>query len=456
MEVGLSIELSAPEVEKLKPRLALLGIGGGGGNALRTMTDNGLKGVDLYAVNTDAQALEEHGQTTRIQIGANITKGLGAGADPKIGKKAAQESIEELKSYLKGINMLFITACMGGGTGTGAAPVVAKLAKEMGILTVGVVTTPWKYDGTKRMKMAKEGIDELSKCLDTLIVVPNENVFRVANIETSFDECNEIINKTLYDGVSAISSLITKRGRINIDFADVKTIMAFIGKAMFGVGQASGEDRAVIAAKTSISNPMLDGINLRDARGLLISITANTEITPVEIDAATNVIQNEVNNPDDCEIITGVFMDEELGDELIVATVATGMNDHVEDKVIEIEASSNDHPEELGDDVQSVDLEVRKVNQDLPVNTNDYPDLMEDKSYDQKMDDIEEEEIKEEEIKEEETEDEVQVIEDLPDPEDWENDDVPLFKSDRLDNSEDDKDFDSQMEIPAFLRKNKQ
>jgi len=321
----------------------------------------------------------------------------------------------------------------------------------MGILTVGVVTTPWKYDGTKRMKMANEGIDELSKCLDTLIVVPNENVFRVANIETSFDECNEIINRTLFDGVSAISSLITKRGRINIDFADVKTILAFIGKAMFGVGQASGDDRAVIAAKTSISNPMLDGINLRDAKGLLISITANTEITPVEIDAATNVIQNEVNNPDDCEIITGVFMDEELGDELIVATVATGMNNQVEDKVIEIETSTNDQPEEFDDDVQSVDLEIRKVNHDLPVNTDDYPDLMEDKSNDQKMDNIEEEEIKEEEIKEEE-----QVIEDLPEPEDWENDDVPLFKSDRLDNNEDDKDFDSQMEIPAFLRKNKQ
>ena len=306
------------------------------------------------------------------------------------------------------------------------------------------------------MKMAKEGIDELSKCLDTLIVVPNENVFRVANIETSFDECNEIINRTLYDGVSAISSLITKRGRINIDFADVKTIMAFIGKAMFGVGQASGDDRAVIAAKTSISNPMLDGINLRDAKGLLISITANTEITPVEIDAATNVIQNEVNNPDDCEIITGVFMDEELGDELIVATVATGMNDQVEDKVIEIETSAIDKPEEFDDDVQSVDLEVRKVHQDLPVNTDDYPDLMEDNSDDLTMDDIEGIEVEEEKVEEEKLEEEVQVIEDLPEPEDWENDDVPLFKSDRLDNNEDDKDFDSQMEIPAFLRKNKQ
>lgn len=442
MEKSLSIELSAPEVEKLKPRLALLGIGGGGGNALRTMIDCGLKGVDLYAVNTDAQALEEHDQTTRIQIGANITKGLGAGADPKIGKKAAQESIEELKSYLKGINMLFITACMGGGTGTGAAPVIANLAKEMGILTVGVVTTPWKYDGTKRMRMAKEGIEELSKCLDTLIVVPNENVFRVANIETSFDECNEIINRTLYDGVSAISSLITKRGRINIDFADVKTIMAFVGKAMFGVGQASGDDRAVIAAKTSISNPMLDGINLRDSKGLLISITANTEITPVEIDAATNVIQNEVNNPDECEIITGVFMDEELGDELIVATVATGMCDQTDDGIVEIETPVLDHSQSSSNDIQTVELEVRKVDQDYPVNAEEYPDLIdEDLDY------------QSENSVEVDDQNDQKVSGDLPDPEDWENDDVPLFKSDRLDNSDEENSYDSQMEIPAFLRK---
>ena len=438
----MSIELSAPEVEKLKPRLALLGIGGGGGNALRTMIDCGLKGVDLYAVNTDAQALEEHDQTTRIQIGANITKGLGAGADPKIGKKAAQESIEELKSYLKGINMLFITACMGGGTGTGAAPVIANLAKEMGILTVGVVTTPWKYDGTKRMKMAKEGIEELSKCLDTMIVVPNENVFRVANIETSFDECNEIINRTLYDGVSAISSLITKRGRINIDFADVKTIMAFVGKAMFGVGQASGDDRAVIAAKTSISNPMLDGINLRDSKGLLISITANTEITPVEIDAATNVIQNEVNNPDECEIITGVFMDEELGDELIVATVATGMCDQTDDGIVEIETPVLDNSQSSSNDIQTVELEVRKVDQDYPVNAEEYPELIdEDLDY------------QSENSVEVDDQNDQKASGDLPDPEDWENDDVPLFKSDRLDNSDEENSYDSQMEIPAFLRK---
>ena len=442
MENCGSIELSAPEVEKLKPRLALLGIGGGGGNALRTMIDCGLKGVDLYAVNTDAQSLEEHDQTTRIQIGANITKGLGAGADPKIGKKAAQESIEELKSYLKGINMLFITACMGGGTGTGAAPVIANLAKEMGILTVGVVTTPWKYDGSKRMKMAKEGIEELSKCLDTMIVVPNENVFRVANIETSFDECNEIINRTLYDGVSAISSLITKRGRINIDFADVKTIMAFVGKAMFGVGQASGDDRAVIAAKTSISNPMLDGINLRDSKGLLISITANTEITPVEIDAATNVIQNEVNNPDECEIITGVFMDEELGDELIVATVATGMSDQTDDGIVEMETPVLDNSQSSSNDIQTVELEVRKVDQDYPVNAEEYPDLIdEDLDY------------QGENSVEVDDQNDQKASEDLPDPEDWENDDVPLFKSDRLDNNDDGNPYDSQMEIPAFLRK---
>jgi len=444
----LSIELSAPEVEKLKPRLALLGIGGGGGNALKTMIDCGLKGVDLYAVNTDAQALEEHDQTTRIQIGADITKGLGAGADPKIGKKAAQESMEEIKSYLKGINMLFITACMGGGTGTGAAPVIAKTAKEMGILTVGVVTTPWKYDGTKRMKMAKAGIDELSKCLDTLIVVPNENVFRVANIDTSFDECNEIINRTLYDGVSAISSLITKRGRINIDFADVKTIMAFIGKAMFGVGQASGDDRAVMAAKTSISNPMLDGINLRDAKGLLISITANTEITPVEIDAATNVIQSEVNNPDDCEIITGVFMDEDIGDELIVATVATGMNDGEEDTIVDIEPSQTSAPDQVDEDsTQSIELEVRQVSQDLPASSEDYTDFEEDNIPNETSDDIGLEKSEETNLPEDND-----TVENLPEPEDWENDDVPLFKSDRLDHSDDD-DLNSQMEIPAFLRK---
>ena len=401
-----------------------------------------MQGVEFVAVNTDAQALEEHDQTTRIQIGANITKGLGAGADPKIGKKAAQESIEELKSYLKGINMLFITACMGGGTGTGAAPVIANLAKEMGILTVGVVTTPWKYDGTKRMRMAKEGIEELSKCLDTLIVVPNENVFRVANIETSFDECNEIINRTLYDGVSAISSLITKRGRINIDFADVKTIMAFVGKAMFGVGQASGDDRAVIAAKTSISNPMLDGINLRDSKGLLISITANTEITPVEIDAATNVIKNEVNNPDECEIITGVFMDEELGDELIVATVATGMCDQTDDGIVEIETPVLDHSQSSSNDIQTVELEVRKVDQDYPVNAEEYPDLIdEDLDY------------QSENSVEVDDQNDQKVSGDLPDPEDWENDDVPLFKSDRLDNSDEENSYDSQMEIPAFLRK---
>ena len=444
----MSIELSAPEVEKLKPRLALLGIGGGGGNALKTMIDCGLKGVDLYAVNTDAQALEEHDQTTRIQIGADITKGLGAGADPKIGKKAAQESMEEIKSYLKGINMLFITACMGGGTGTGAAPVIAKTAKEMGILTVGVVTTPWKYDGTKRMKMAKAGIDELSKCLDTLIVVPNENVFRVANIDTSFDECNEIINRTLYDGVSAISSLITKRGRINIDFADVKTIMAFIGKAMFGVGQASGDDRAVMAAKTSISNPMLDGINLRDAKGLLISITANTEITPVEIDAATNVIQSEVNNPDDCEIITGVFMDEDIGDELIVATVATGMNDGEEDTIVDIEPSQTAVPDQVDEDsTQSIELEVRQVSQDSPASSEDYPDFEEDSTPNVASDDLEIEKLEETNSPEDDA-----TVENLPEPEDWENDDVPLFKSDRLDHSDDD-DINSQMEIPAFLRK---
>ncbi|MEE3295076.1 MAG: cell division protein FtsZ [Pseudomonadota bacterium] len=451
----MTIELSAPEAEKLKPRLAVLGVGGGGGNVLRTMIKCGLTGVDLYSVNTDAQALEENilqENTTRIQIGSQITRGLGAGADPKIGKKAAQESTEEIKDYLRGINMLFISACMGGGTGTGAAPIIAQIAKEMGILTVGVVTTPWSYDGTKRMRMAEEGIKELSKCVDTLIVVPNENVFRVANMDTHFNECNEIINRTLYDGVSAISSLIVHRGRINIDFADVKTVMAFVGKATFGVGKSSGENRSIMAAEMSISNPMLDEVNLRDAQGLLISITASTEITPVEIDSAVRVIKDQIHNQE-CEIITGLFEDDDLGDEMIVATVATGMTNKTsrEDKIVNLEESpiSGEKNDQIADKnskndaIRSVELEVRQIPSETPRKDENYRGIEEndlDASVDKEMETDEDRDVN--------------LNESITEPEEWENDDgVPLFKSDRFDNIDDDGDLDSQLEIPAFQRK---
>lgn len=446
----MTIELSAPEAEKLKPRLAVLGVGGGGGNVLRTMIKCGLTGVDLYSVNTDAQALEENilqENTTRIQIGTQITRGLGAGADPKIGKKSAQESAEEIKDYLRDINMLFISACMGGGTGTGATPIIAQIAKEMGILTVGVVTTPWRFDGTKKMKIAEEGVKELSKCVDTLIVVPNENVFRVANFETNFNECNEIINRTLYDGVSAISSLIVQKGRINIDFADVKTIMAFVGKATFGVGKSSGENRSVMAAEMSISNPMLDEINLRDAQGLLISITASTEITLVEMDSAVRAVKDQINNQE-VEIITGLFEDNDLGDEMIVATVVTGMTNKTsgEDKIVNLEESpilDQTTDESSNDVIRSVELEVRQIPPETPRKDENYSGIEENDlgvSVDKEM-----------EVDEDQ---DANLNENITEPEEWENDDgVPLFKNDRFDNIDDDDDLDSQLEIPAFQRK---
>ena len=258
-----SITLETPEVEKLRPRISLIGVGGGGGNALKTMVEEGLDGVELFAVNTDVQDLENLTGVTSIPIGSHATQGMGAGADPKIGKKAAEESQEEIRRYLEGTNMLFITACLGGGTGTGAAPVIAQLAKDMGILTVGIVTTPWEFEGKKRMLSAKNGVDKLCSILDTVIVIPNQNIFRVINEKTPMKECEDLVNKTLHDGVSAISALIMKNGSINIDFADVKTIMQHKGKAVFGVGTASGEDRASLSAEAAISNPMLDDLSLK-------------------------------------------------------------------------------------------------------------------------------------------------------------------------------------------------
>jgi cell division protein FtsZ len=343
--------------------------------------------------------------------------------------------------------MLFISACMGGGTGTGATPIIAQIAKEMGILTVGVVTTPWRFDGTKKMKIAEEGVKELSKCVDTLIVVPNENVFRVANFETNFNECNEIINRTLYDGVSAISSLIVQKGRINIDFADVKTIMAFVGKATFGVGKSSGENRSVMAAEMSISNPMLDEINLRDAQGLLISITASTEITLVEMDSAVRAVKDQINNQE-VEIITGLFEDNDLGDEMIVATVVTGMTNKTsgEDKIVNLEESpilDQKNDESSNDAIRSVELEVRQIPPETPRKDENYSGIEENYlgvSVDKEM-----------EVDEDQ---DANLNENITEPEEWENDDgVPLFKTDRLDNIDDDDDLDSQLEIPAFQRK---
>ena len=440
-----SITLETPEVEKLRPRISLIGVGGGGGNALKTMVEQGLDGVELFAVNTDVQDLENLSGVTSIAIGSHSTQGMGAGADPKVGKKAAEESQEEIRRYLEGTHMLFITACLGGGTGTGAAPVIAQLAKDMGILTVAIVTTPWKFEGKKRMSSAKSGVDELCSILDTVIVIPNQNIFRVINEKTPMKECEDLVNKTLHDGVSAISALIMKNGSINIDFADVKTIMQHKGKAVFGVGTASGEDRAVLSAEAAISNPMLDDLSLKGTKGLLVSLTAGSDINPFEIDSALSLIQKDVG--EDCEVIFGVFPDEEIGDSFRTAVIATGMDQNVDETVVDINNSDKNPVDQNFIDVidenvsssnkddENVELPLRNIAPDIPHNM-DADEASFEEDFSKSIESLADENIS-----------------NLPDAEDWENDDgVPLFNNDRFDPSEDDREDESQLEIPALQR----
>ena len=440
-----SITLETPEVEKLRPRISLIGVGGGGGNALKTMVEQGLDGVELFAVNTDVQDLENLSGVTSIAIGSHSTQGMGAGADPKVGKKAAEESQEEIRRYLEGTHMLFITACLGGGTGTGAAPVIAQLAKDMGILTVAIVTTPWKFEGKKRMSSAKTGIDELCSILDTVIIIPNQNIFRVINEKTPMKECEDLVNKTLHDGVSAISALIMKNGSINIDFADVKTIMQHKGKAVFGVGTASGEDRAVLSAEAAISNPMLDDLSLKGTKGLLVSLTAGSDINPFEIDSALSLIQKDVGP--DCEVIFGVFPDEEIGDSFMTAVIATGMDQNVDETVVDINNSDKNPVDQNFIDVidenvsssnkddENVEIPLRNIAPDIPHNM-DADDASFEEDFSKSIESLADENIS-----------------NLPDAEDWENDDgVPLFNNDRFDPSEDDREDESQLEIPALQR----
>tara|TARA_B110000483_G_scaffold32628_1_gene39709 strand:+ start:46 stop:1431 length:1386 start_codon:yes stop_codon:yes gene_type:complete len=440
-----SITLETPEVEKLRPRISLIGVGGGGGNALKTMVEEGLDGVELFAVNTDVQDLENLTGVTSIPIGSHATQGMGAGADPKIGKKAAEESQEEIRRYLEGTHMLFITACLGGGTGTGAAPVIAQLAKDMGILTVGIVTTPWKFEGKKRMLSAKSGVDELCSILDTVIVIPNQNIFRVINEKTPMKECEDLVNKTLHDGVSAISALIMKNGSINIDFADVKTIMQHKGKAVFGVGTASGEDRAILSAEAAISNPMLDDLSLKGTKALLVSLTAGSDINPFEIDSALSLIQKDVG--DECEVIFGVFPDDEIGDSFRTAVIATGMEQNAEETVVDLNIDNNPSGQNFVDildennlssgiNEDNIELEVKKITPDVPHNISSKEDSNFDEDFSQSIESLADENISS-----------------LPEAEDWENDDgVPLFNNDRFDPSQEDKEDESQLEIPALQR----
>ncbi len=320
----MTINLKAPELRELKPRIMVCGVGGAGGNAVNNMITSGLMGVDFVVANTDAQALTSSKADRIIQMGMQVTEGLGAGAQPEVGRAAAEEAMDEIRDHFAGVHMVFVTAGMGGGTGTGAAPVMARIAREMGILTVGVVTKPFQFEGVRRMRLAESGITELQKSVDTLIVIPNQNLFRVANEKTTFADAFSMADQVLYSGVACITDLMVKEGLINLDFADVRAIMREMGKAMMGTGEATGERRAILAAEAAIANPLLDETSMRGARGLLISITGGNDLTLYEVDEAASRIRQEVD--EEANIILGATFDESLEGIVRVSVVATGID----------------------------------------------------------------------------------------------------------------------------------
>jgi cell division protein FtsZ len=320
----MTINLNIPDIRELKPRITVFGVGGAGGNAVNNMISAGLQGVDFVVANTDAQALTMSKAERVVQMGVQVTEGLGAGSQPDVGRAAAEEVIDEIRDHLSGAHMCFVTAGMGGGTGTGAAPVIAKTARELGILTVGVVTKPFHFEGQRRMRIADGGIAELQKCVDTLLIIPNQNLFRVANEKTTFADAFALADQVLYSGVACITDLMVKEGLINLDFADVRAVMREMGKAMMGTGEAEGEKRALTAAEAAISNPLIDDASMKGARGLLISITGGRDLTLYEVDEAATRIREEVDQ--DANIIVGATFDESLDGMIRVSVVATGID----------------------------------------------------------------------------------------------------------------------------------
>ena len=324
----MTINISLQDVgDNLHPKITVLGVGGSGGNAVNNMINANLEGVDFLIANTDAQALQISGCPNKIQLGLNSTRGLGAGMRPDIGKQAAEEAIQEITEKLDGSHMLFVAAGMGGGTGTGAAPVIAKLARERGILTVGVVTKPFHFEGSQRMKLAEKGIEELQQYVDTLLTIPNQNLFRIANEKTTFSDAFKMADDVLYAGVRGVTDLMVQPGMINLDFSDIKTVMSEMGKAMMGTGEASGEGRAVAAAEAAIANPLIDDVSLKGARGLIINITGGKDITLYEVDEAANRIKQEVD--EEANIIYGTTCDDRLDGLVRVSIVATGIDSNL-------------------------------------------------------------------------------------------------------------------------------
>ena len=320
----MTINFKVPEIKELQPRLLVMGVGGAGGNAINEMIDNGMEGVEFIAVNTDAQDLKHSKAKSKIQIGLNLTKGLGAGAKLDIGQAAADESLNEIINILQGANMVFIAAGMGGGTGTGAAHVIARAAKELNILTVGVVTLPFLYEGPSRMRRGQIGLEELRKHVDTIIVIPNQNLFKIANEQTTFEESFKLSNNVLMHGVQSVTDLMVRPGIVNLDFADVETVMASMGKAMMGTGEAEGEGRAMKATEMAISNPLIDDYTLKGAKGLLVNITGGQDLKLFEVDEIVHKIRSEVEA--DAEVIIGAIKDTNLDGKIRVSIVATSLD----------------------------------------------------------------------------------------------------------------------------------
>jgi cell division protein FtsZ len=321
----MTISLTVPQEEnELKPRITVIGVGGAGGNAVNNMIRSNLVGCDFVVCNTDAQAMQQSLAERRIQLGVQTTRGLGAGSRPEVGRSAAEEALDEIMTAVEGANMVFITAGMGGGTGTGAAPVIARATREAGILTVGVVTKPFQFEGSKRMKIAEQGIQELQGFVDTLIIIPNQNLFRVANERTTFVDAFKMADDVLYSGVRGVTDLMVMPGLINLDFADVRAVMSEMGKAMMGTGEAEGDRRAVDAAEAAISNPLLDDVSMKGARGILINVTGGLDMTLFEFDEAANRIREEVDP--EANIIVGSTLDETLTGKMRISVVATGID----------------------------------------------------------------------------------------------------------------------------------
>jgi cell division protein FtsZ len=320
----MNIKLELPALTDLRPRITVIGVGGAGGNAINNMIASGLDGVEFVVANTDAQALALSSAEHRVQLGVNLTEGLGAGSRPEIGQAAAEEALDDIRAQISGSHMVFVAAGMGGGTGSGAAGVIARAAKDLGILTVGIVTKPFLFEGARRMRVADAGITELARYVDTLIVIPNQNLFRVANERTTFAEAFVLADQVLYSGIACIVDLIVKEGLINLDFADVRTVMSGMGTAMMGTGEATGEGRAVAAAEEAISNPLLDDVSLTGARGLLLSIIGGKNMTLYEVDQAATRVRREVDP--EANIIVGASFDDQMGDRIRVSIVASGMS----------------------------------------------------------------------------------------------------------------------------------